>query len=286
MSAPGDLPPMDPLFEIVLGPELPLPDRLATAYGHLEFPLLEGRPYVISSYVASLDGAITSGIAGRASGWESGAGTAYDHMVMGLLRAAADVVIVGAESLRASPQHLWTPEYIYPALSDGYRQLRTRLGKTAHPVTVIVSSQGSIDLELPVFQSADSPAGILTTEVGMDRFAASPLPGWVKAVAVKPSGYLAADEILSALTRHWPGDRYLIEGGPRLVGEFFNCGCLDELFLTMAPTITGRGDPADTPGQPAVVFAPESPIHGSLYSVKRADSRLFLRYGFSQTEEG
>jgi hypothetical protein len=36
---------------------------------------------------------------------------------MGLLRAIADVVIVGAGTLRADPEHRWTAAYIAPSLA-------------------------------------------------------------------------------------------------------------------------------------------------------------------------
>ena len=57
---------MDSLFEIVLGPALPLPDRLARVYGRLEFPPPGERPYVISSFVSSLGGLVAPGAEDRA----------------------------------------------------------------------------------------------------------------------------------------------------------------------------------------------------------------------------
>ena len=44
-----------------------------------------------------------------------------DRMVMGLLRAVADVVIVGSGTLDADPRHMWTPEAICPELASAYR---------------------------------------------------------------------------------------------------------------------------------------------------------------------
>ena len=49
-----------------------------------------------------------------------------DRMVMGLLRAVADAVIVGAGTLRSAPQHLWTAEYIYPPLAESISSFALR----------------------------------------------------------------------------------------------------------------------------------------------------------------
>ena len=72
-----------------------------------------------------------------------------------------------------------------------------------------------------------------------------------------------------------------VEGGPRLMGDFFAEQCLDELFLTLAPQVAGRDAARDRPGLVAGhTFAPERPLWGTLVSVKRAGSHLFLRYAF------
>ena len=77
----------------------------------------------------------------------------------------------------------------------------------------------------------------------------------------------------------------LVEGGPQLLGDFLAEGLLDELFLTLAPQIAGRDTSS---GRPGLVtgqrFAPEHPLWGTLVSVKRAASHLFLRYAFETKE--
>jgi hypothetical protein len=55
--------------------------------------------------------------------------SAEDRMVMGLLRAVADVVIVGAGTLHADPGHVWTAERIFPDGADDYRRLRRVWGR-------------------------------------------------------------------------------------------------------------------------------------------------------------
>ena len=121
-------------------------------------------------------------------------------------------------------------------------------GKAGQPATVIVTSRGGISLDLPMIHSADVPVLVLTTDAGMELLAGQSRPEWVTLIPVKPSGLLRAEELLETLARHRPGNRYLVEGGPRLLGEFFRSRCLDELFLTLAPQVAGKNETAYSPG--------------------------------------
>jgi riboflavin biosynthesis pyrimidine reductase len=65
------------------------------------------------------------------------------------------------------------------------------------------------------------------------------------------------------------------------LGDFFAEGCLDELFLTLAPQVAGRDGSVERPGLVAGRrFAPEQPLWGTLVGVRRGGSHLFLRYAF------
>ena len=66
-----------------------------------------------------------------------------------------------------------------------------------------------------------------------------------------------------------------------MLGDFLAEELLDELFLTLAPQIAGRGASKPRPGLvEGHRFAPEHPLWGQLLSVKRRESHLFLRYAF------
>lgn len=142
------LTPLETLVDIDRGTTLPLPHELAALYGRLQFPLRPGQPFVISNFVTTLDGVVSLNVPGHAGGGDISGRDQHDRMVMGVLRAVADAVIVGAGTLRAaSPQHLWTAEYIYPPLTDAYKQLRAFLKKPDPPLNVIVSARGAVDLK-------------------------------------------------------------------------------------------------------------------------------------------
>lgn len=283
-----DLAPLDTLSDATEGEDLPLPEVLAKLYGRLRVPdRVEGRPYVVGNFVTTLDGVVSLGVPGRAGGGAISGSNQHDRAVMGILRAASDAVIVGAGTLRAVPNHRWTPEYVAPALADDYRQFRSNLGKQGTPLNVIVTAGGAIDVELPVFQSGEVDVLVVTTKRGAEQIARAAAPPRVRVASVAGDGRISARTVLAAVTQARSADQILVEGGPRLIGDFFAEGCLDELFLTLAPQIAGRDDRHDRPGLVSGrTFAPANPLWATLVSLKRADSHLFLRYTFDRQVVG
>src|SRR6185312_12196633 len=132
--------------------------------------------YVYANFVSTLDGVVSLNEPGRSGGKEISGFNEHDRLVMGILRAVADAVIVGAGTLRAVPHHQWTAEYVYPSLAGPFQALRSALGKHEPPLNVIVSARGDIDLSLPVFQSNTIPVLIVTTVAGARRLSMSDLP--------------------------------------------------------------------------------------------------------------
>ena len=279
------LTPLESLFDMERGQDLPLPPELATLFGRLQFPPHLHRPYIIGNFVTTLDGVVSLGEPGYSGGGEISGSNQHDRMVMGLLRAISDAVIVGAGTLRSVPHHRWTAEYIYPPLATVYRELRANLGKPEPPLNVIVTGHGNINLDLPVFQSGDVPVLIVTTTHGLQRINEQHFPSSVQVLAMQSTGPLSSQKILEAVSRVRRSDVILVEGGPQLMGDFFAEGHVDELFLTLAPQIAGRDSSFERPGLIAGKrFAPEHPLWGTLIGVKRGGSHLFLRYAFETKE--
>jgi riboflavin biosynthesis pyrimidine reductase len=279
------LEPLETLFDEERGDDLPLSPELAALYGRLRFPSREGRPWVIGNFVTTLDGVASLSAPGLPGGGPISGSNPHDRMVMGILRSAADAVIVGAGTLRSVPRHLWTAEHIFPALAGPYRQLRAALRKIDSPLNVIVTGRGGIDPDLPVFRSGLVKVLLVTTPEGARRARESGLPPPVRIVEVESPEdpeRIGARAVLSAIGPLRQGGILLVEGGPRLMGDFFAGKCLDELFLTVAPQVAGRDGSAERPGfVSGVRFAPERPLWGTLAGVKRAGSHLFLRYRFA-----
>ena len=276
------LTPLETLYEVDQGNALPLPPELASVYGRLAFPPHPGRPYVIGNFDTSLDGVTSLQVPGQAGGGPISGFNPHDHLVMGLLRAAADAVIVGAGTLRAVPHHVWTPAYVCPALADAYQRLRAILGKPGPPLNVIVTARAEVDPGLRVFQSGEVPVLVVTTAARARHLRGLGLPPSVQVMEGENADRLSARSILGVVMRVRPSDLILVEGGPHLLGDFFGEQCLDEQFLTLSPQVAGRNG---APARPGLVagkrFAPEHPLWGTLVGVKRGGSHLFLRYAFS-----
>ena len=280
------LTPLESLFDMESGNALPLPPDLAALYGRLAFPPHPGRAHIVGNFVSTLDGVVALNEPGHAGGGDISGLNQHDQVVMGLLRAMADAVIVGAGTLRSVPKHRWTAQYIYPPLADVYQQLRTSLGKQASPLNVIVTARGEVDLDLPVFQSGEVPVLLVTTAHGAERIRAQHLPLGVNVAAGSRADSLSARAILQTVKRVRRCEVILVEGGPQLMADFLGERLLDELFLTLAPQIAGRDGEVERPGLVAGQrFAPEHPLWGKLVSVKRGGSHLFLRYAFEAEEQ-
>jgi riboflavin biosynthesis pyrimidine reductase len=148
-----------------------------------------------------------------------------------------------------------------------------------------------------VFTSGKVRAMIVTTTAGAKRLRKLRVPDSVEIRAIrhrasaihqgasavhKGASTIPARAILDEVCRVSPGKRILVEGGPRLLGDFYAERLLDEQFLTLAPQIAGR-DAGDRRLSlvMAQAFAPRDPLWGTLIDVRRGSSRLFLRYSFS-----
>lgn len=275
------------LFDQAQGRTLPLPAELLTRYGPLQFPLHPGKAYLVGNFVSTLDGVVSLNLPGRAGGGPISGESSHDHLVMGLLRAVADAVIVGAGTVRAvSPHHRWTAAYIYPELGDVYQQLRMKLGKPEPPLNVIVTAHGNLDLNLPLFQSGEVPVLVVTTTQSAARLQQQRISPMVQIAGVQETNMLHAQAIVQTVCAARPCQIILVEGGPQLLGAFLTEQLLDELFLTLAPQIAGRERAASRPGLvEGHLFAPEHPLWGTLTSVKQGGSHLFLRYAFATRTE-
>ncbi len=272
-----------PLYSVKGGATVPLPRKLARLYGGLRMPAPGSSPKVFSNFVTTLDGVVSLQVKGHSGGGDISGFNSQDRMVMGLLRAVADVVIVGSGTLAADPQHVWTPDAICPELAREYQLLRHAMFKHPAALNVVVSASGNIDLRLPVFASGRVPVLIATTRTGARRLHKQRLPDSVSIRSIRSrSGRIEPGAILDEVARASGGERILIEGGPQLLGSFYRAGLVDEQFLTLAPQIAGR---REQDGRLSLVmgttFAPQHPLWGSLTDVRRGQSHLFLRYSFA-----
>ncbi len=261
-------------FEVLLegaGPPAATPADLAEIYGGV---IGFETPVVYSNFVASLDGVVAlddrQSSGSVISGHQEG-----DRFLMALLRACADAVLVGAGTLRATPNHRWVADTVYPDLAGSFAELRRMRGLAPEPRLVVVTKEGDIDPAHPALQAG---ALVLTTAATAGRLRAS-LPDTCE---VMVAGIDAVDLGMAVEHLRRIGlATVLTEGGPHVVGELVRAGRLDEVFLTLAPVIAGR----DGPGRLAMVegaaMLPDRTVAAGLTGVRRQKDFLFLRYRLS-----
>src|SRR5690348_16547909 len=115
-----------------------------------------------SNFVASLDGVVALGAEASAGSIISGRNQG-DRFLMGLLRACADAVLLGAGTLRTTPGHHWTPEHVFPDLAREFGELRSTLGRKTGPRLVLLTASGRVPVSHPAVVAG---ATILTTADG------------------------------------------------------------------------------------------------------------------------
>jgi riboflavin biosynthesis pyrimidine reductase len=266
-----DCAPLELLFEPADLPRFDLPAALVRAYGGgLGFD----SPCLFANFVASLDGVVALSGSGE-SGHVVSQGSAADRFVMGLLRACADAVLVGAGTFRAAAGELWLPDAIFPGAADEFAETRRRLGLRAQPKLVLVTRSGQIDPDQPALHGAL----IATTRTG-EAVLRSRVPSDARVVVIGSDSLRLRDVL--ALLRAEGASRVLTEGGPTLFAELLCEELVDELFVTRSPVLFGRyrndlrkslADGLDLGGTAL-----------ELAGVRRHASHLFLRY--SRTRAG
>ncbi|MFD3497331.1 pyrimidine reductase family protein [Streptomyces sp. NPDC058678] len=212
-----------------------------------------------ANMVSTLDGA------GHHDGRSQPISGAGDMRIFGTLRALADVVIAGAETVRQ--------EGYRPARArDEFAEMREAAGQAPVPAIAVVSASLNLDFTLPLFTSPLVPTLILTgAAAAPDRIAAAQKAGARVVFAGDGVGVEPARAVRAlAELGH---TRLLTEGGPRLLGQLVAAGVLDELCLTVAPMLTA-GDAQRIAGGPAVAV----PQRFALVSLLEEEGFLFSRY--------
>ncbi|KJX75179.1 pyrimidine reductase family protein [Mycobacterium lepromatosis] len=211
------------------------PLLMLTSGRHLdedELPQLYGYPserdgvWVRANFITSMDGSATAD--GR-TGAMAGPG---DRFVFNMLRELADVVVVGAGTVRIE-------SYSGVHLPVTKRQQRQARGQSEVPQLAIVTKSGRLDRNMAVFtQNEVAPLVLTCTKTA--RALGPQFADLANVVSCSGDDPSKVDEtaILAALKARGLC-RVLTEGGPMLLGSFIQRGMLDELCLTIAPLIVG-----------------------------------------------
>jgi riboflavin-specific deaminase-like protein len=180
-------------------------------------------PRVRMNFIMSLDGAVTF------DGSSGGLGDASDRAAMQAIRTLADVIVVGAGTVRAEG-------YGGVKVGEADASWRESHGWDPQPRLAIVSNRLDLDPEHPVFAEAVTRP-IVVTHSGAPE-AEREVLAEVADVWVCGESAVDVDTMLDRLARD--GLRQVLcEGGPGLFGSLLEAGLVDELCLSLSPMLVG-----------------------------------------------
>ncbi len=226
-----------------------------------------GRPRVMLNMVSTVDG--RASLHGRSAPLSSSADRALFHA----LRTPADAVLVGAGTVR-------TERYGRIVRDDASRQARLARGLPAQPLACIVSGRLALGADIPLLADPDARVAIVTGSSNSLPEGARAQLEYVR--ARRDSGLLDLPAALAQLRERFDVRTLLCEGGPHLAGELFAAGLVDELFLSISPTLAG--DPEGDAQALRILAGTQLrlPIDLQLLGALHSGSHLFLRYGVAR----
>jgi riboflavin-specific deaminase-like protein len=210
------------------------------------------RPLVAMNFVATADGRATiDGVSGPI-------GSETDTAMLACLRTRFDALMIGAGTMRAE-------RYGRLARKQETRERRERLGLSPDPLTVIVSGRLDLPWEAPLFTEGGRVLIFTASEAEPPETATSPQ-------VVRHEGAVNLAEALRHLRQEHGIRALLCEGGPHLHAQLQADSLVDDLFLTVAPKLSG-GD------APRII---EGPLPGvaelELAWLLEEEGELFARY--------
>jgi riboflavin biosynthesis pyrimidine reductase len=235
------------------GPDATAPELLAEVRPRERAPA--DRPFVFVNMVSTIDGRA------QVRGRTGELGEEADLEMLLELRALADAVLIGTGTLRVEG-------YARLVGSEERRARREAAGLAADPTAVLLSRSLELPWDAGLFAAPEQPVLVYT---GADAEAEVPETASPVEVVRLPEPTPAA---MLADLRARGVAALLTEGGPTLNSALLGAGLVDELFLTIAPVLTGE------PGAIRIVEGDPlpAPLRGRPVWVLRARGELFLRY--------
>jgi len=219
------------------------------------------RPFVIATFAMTADGKVTTKNFGPVDFTSR-----QDKLHLFRQRACGDAVLIGHTSLERDNVRLGLPMEL--------QQLRIKRGQSRCPLRVIVSNKGRIDDQLKIFQSDVSPIVIFSTKRMPQKNQ--------DALRKKATLHLARTDhldltaMLQTLRKQYNVRTLACEGGPTLFRSLLEKDLVDQLSLTIAPSMFGGADAPTLTGL-SKTFLPGS-VHCSLIEMRKVGDECFLTY--------
>lgn len=211
------------------------------------------RPYTIANFVLSADGwTAFDGRSGPLSG-------PADREMFHALRARVDAILAGTETMQVERYGRTIPD-------PDTRAARLAAGRSAEPLAVLISRSGHLPLEIPLFGEPESRVIVFSPPV--------PALEHVAADVVRADGPGDLAGAMKRLRQDHNVKLLLCEGGPKIFAALHRERLIDELLLTLSPTLAGGAT-----GQPLTAGSSlPQPAELQLRSILVREGAVFLRY--------
>lgn len=216
--------------------------------------------WVRANMITSVDGGATS------AGKSGGLGGDGDRALFSALRELADVIVVGAQTVRSE-------DYSGVRLSASARLARQQRGQSEVPPIAVLTRSGRLDRDAKLFTRTDVPPLILTSTRALDdtRRLLGSVAEVLDASGAQPDSVDPAQALTLLAERGLR--RVLTEGGPGILGMFTDDDLVDELCVTVAPLLLGGG--------PGRIVTGDGEVRSGMvlrHALTDGDGYLYLRY--------
>jgi riboflavin biosynthesis pyrimidine reductase len=214
----------------------------AMPYEYLNFPSPPAdRPYTFINMVGTIDGKILSGERDESV---HDLGSKLDHQLMKRIESQADAVLVGAQTLRATPQ-AWNPQ---------------------SPRRIVVTRSGNLPWESRFLSEGEAYVAAPTS-------ASLGFGGRVLLAGNEDVDFVS---LFRQLRSHLGIHNLLVMGGSVVNAQILKAELVDELFLTIAPKVKlGERTPTYADGEP---LPREQLQRYEIVEHHVIDHEVFLRY--------
>lgn len=227
-------------FEILFdhGEPSPFEHPAYAPYGKLGFPAPpHNRPWIYSNFVQSLDGIVS--FKGKRPLGSDISQSEEDRWLMDLLRAHADAIILGINTLVEETRVISGRGPVYNIEDETALDLRRKLGRRRE-TNIFVT--GAARVELDRYQVFDGDRGdtlILTTTTGAARLLENKAHPHVQVIIAGEGDLVDLPKAMGILRAQFGIEYLLCEGGPTLYGYMSRAGLIDEKFITISPLEVG-----------------------------------------------
>lgn len=220
------------------------------------------RPRILLNFAITVDGKVST-----AKRTPSNFTSASDKRRLLEIRAHGDALMVGRNTLEIDGMSMGLPD-------EELRRARLQRGQSEYPIRVVITNSGGLSGNLKIFNQRFSPIVIYST-TRMPATNQTALRARAK-LNLSPNDRLDLAEVLDDLFVTHNVRTVVCEGGPGLAKTLAELDVIDELFLTIAPILSGGSGAPSILGTPGS-FLPSARIY-RIDSMKAEAGECYIHY--------